>query len=74
MVEYEFVCGKCVMLGKLVLVLVWWFWCGFVFCGGFCDGWYGLVYVYVCVNYVCQKIIMLWMLGNGQVVVDLFSF
>ena len=30
----------------------------------------GLVYAYVRANYVRQKTIMLWMLGNGQAVSD----
>jgi len=38
--------------------------------GGFRDGWHGLVYAYVRANYVRQKTIMLWMLGNGQAVAD----
>jgi len=41
-----------------------------VFRGGFRDGWHGLVYAYVRANYVRQKTIMLWMLGNGQPVAD----
>jgi glycosyltransferase involved in cell wall biosynthesis len=66
MAEHEFARGKRATLGKLVLAPAWRFWRGFVFRGGFRDGWHGLVYAYVRANYVRQKTIMLWMLGNGQ--------
>ena len=70
MAEHEFARGKRATLGKLVLAPAWRFWRGFVFRGGFRDGWHGLVYAYVRANYVRQKTIMLWMLGNGQPVAD----
>ncbi len=70
MAEHEFARGKRATLGKLVLAPAWRFWRGFLFRGGFRDGWHGLVYAYVRANYVRQKTIMLWMLGNGQAVAD----
>ena len=70
MAEHEFARGKRATLGKLVLAPAWRFWRGFLFRGGFRDGWHGLVYAYVRANYVRQKTIMLWMLGSGQAVAD----
>lgn len=65
MAEHDFARGKRATLGKLVLAPTWRFWRGFLFRGGFRDGWHGLVYAYVRANYVRQKTIMLWMLQNG---------
>ncbi len=70
MAEHEFARGKRATLPKLVLAPAWRFWRGFVFRGGFRDGWHGLVYAYVRANYVRQKTIMLWMLQHGQPVAD----
>ena len=69
MAEHEHARGKRATLAKLVLAPAWRFWRGYLLRGGFRDGWHGLVYAYVRANYVRQKTIMLWMLGNGQPVV-----
>ncbi|WP_394541497.1 glycosyltransferase family 2 protein [Lysobacter enzymogenes] len=66
MAEHEHARGKRATLAKLVLAPAWRFWRGYLLRGGFRDGWHGLVYAYVRANYVRQKTIMLWMLGNGQ--------
>lgn len=66
MAEHDFARGKRATLGKLILSPAWRFWRGYLFRGGFLDGWHGLVYAYVRANYVRQKTIMLWLLQNGQ--------
>lgn len=68
MAEHDFARGRRATLSKLVLAPAWRFWRGFLFRGGFRDGWHGLVYAYVRANYVRQKTIMLWMLQNGYLV------
>ncbi len=50
---------------NILLNPFWRFVRGFVFRGGFLDGWRGLVYAYVEANYVRQKFIMLWLLQQG---------
>jgi glycosyltransferase involved in cell wall biosynthesis len=70
MAEHDFARGKRATLGKLIVAPAWRFWRGYLFRGGFRDGWHGLVYAYVRANYVRQKTIMLWMLQNGQAVAD----
>ena len=69
MAEHDFARGKRATLGKLVLAPAWRFWRGYLFRGGFRDGWHGLVYAYVRANYVRQKTIMLWMLQKQQPIV-----
>lgn len=66
MAEHEHARGKRASLGKLILSPAWRFWRGYLFRGGFRDGWHGLVYAYVRANYVRQKTIMLWLLQNGR--------
>lgn len=66
MAEHDFARGRRATLRKLVLAPAWRFWRGYVLRAGFLDGWHGLVYAYVRANYVRQKTIMLWLLGNGQ--------
>lgn len=66
MAEHEFARGKRASLAKLILSPAWRFWRGYVFRGGFLDGWHGLVYAYVRANYVRQKTIMLWLLQHGR--------
>lgn len=70
MAEHEFARGKRASWSKLVLAPAWRFWRGYLFRGGFRDGWRGLVYAYVRANYVRQKSIMLWLLQHGQAVSD----
>ena len=69
MAEHDFARGKRATLGKLVLAPAWRFWRGYLFRGGFRDGWHGLVYAYVRANYVRQKTIMLWLLQKQQPIV-----
>jgi len=66
MAEHDFARGRRATLRKLVLAPAWRFWRGYVLRAGFLDGWHGLVYAYVRANYVRQKTVMLWLLGNGQ--------
>ena len=70
MAEHDFARGKRATLGKLVLAPAWRFFRGFVLKAGFLDGWPGLVESFVSANYVRQKTIMLWLLQNGQPLVD----
>lgn len=70
MAEYEFARGRRATLAKLVLAPAWRFFRGYVLRGGFLDGWHGLVEAYVSSNYVRQKAVMLWLLQNGQPLVD----
>ena len=70
MAEHDFARGKRATLGKLVLAPAWRFFRGFVLKAGFLDGWAGLVESFVSANYVRQKTIMLWLLQNGQPLVD----
>ena len=66
MAEHDFARGKRASLAKLVFSPAWRFWRGYIFRGGFLDGWHGMVYAYVRANYVRQKTIMLWLLQNGR--------
>lgn len=66
MAEHDYACGKRASLAKLVLAPTWRFWRGLLLRGGWRDGWHGLVYAYVRANYVRQKTIMLWLLGQQQ--------
>ncbi|WP_425605725.1 glycosyltransferase family 2 protein [Pseudoxanthomonas daejeonensis] len=70
MAEHDFARGKRATLGKLVLAPAWRFFRGFVLKAGFLDGWPGLIESFVSANYVRQKTIMLWLLQNGQPLVD----
>lgn len=70
MAEHDFARGKRASLAKLVLSPAWRFWRGYLFRGGFLDGWHGLVYAYVRANYVRQKTVMLWLLQNRKPVAD----
>jgi glycosyltransferase involved in cell wall biosynthesis len=70
MAEHDFARGRRATLGKLVLAPAWRFFRGFVLKAGFLDGWAGLVESFVSANYVRQKTIMLWLLQNGQPLVD----
>lgn len=66
MAEHDYKRGKRASLAKLILSPAWRFWRGYLFRGGFRDGWHGLVYAYVRANYVRQKTIMLWLLQQGE--------
>ncbi len=70
MAEHEFSRGKRASLGKLVAAPAWRFFRSYVFKRGFLDGWPGLIEAFVSANYVRQKTIMLWLLHNGQPLVD----
>jgi len=70
MAEYEHAKGKRATLGKLVLAPGWRFIRSYVVKRGFMDGWPGLIEAFVSANYVRQKTIMLWLLNNGQPLVD----
>lgn len=70
MAEHEFACGKRATVGKLVLAPAWRFVRSYVVRRGFLDGWPGLIEAFVSANYVRQKTIMLWLLHNGQPLVD----
>ncbi len=70
MAEHEFAKGKRASLTKLVVSPAWRFIRGYVLRGGFLDGWPGLIESFVSANYVRQKTIMLWLLQQGQPLVD----
>jgi hypothetical protein len=70
MAEHEFARGKRATVGKLVLAPAWRFVRSYVVRRGFLDGWPGLIEAFVSANYVRQKTIMLWLLHNGQPLVD----
>lgn len=70
MAMHEHARGKRASLAKLVVAPAWRFWRGYLFRAGFLDGWHGLVYAYVRANYVRQKTMMLWLLQNGQPLID----
>ncbi|AKC86865.1 glycosyltransferase family 2 protein [Pseudoxanthomonas suwonensis] len=70
MAEHDHARGKRATLAKLVLAPAWRFFRGFVLKAGFLDGWPGLIESFVSANYVRQKTIMLWLLQNGQPLVD----
>ncbi|MDR2871362.1 MAG: glycosyltransferase family 2 protein [Xanthomonadaceae bacterium] len=70
MADYDFARGKRASIVKMIVAPMWRFWRGYLFRGGFLDGWRGLVYAYVRANYVRQKSIMLWLLQQGQPVAD----
>ena len=70
MAEHDFARGKRATLGKVIAAPTWRFFRSFVFKRGFLDGWPGLIEAFVSANYVRQKTIMLWLLGNAQPLVD----
>ena len=70
MAEHDFARGKRATIAKLVLAPAWRFWRGYLLRRGFLDGWAGLIEAYVTANYVRQKTIMLWLLQNGQPLLD----
>ncbi len=70
MAEHEFARGKRASLGKLIVSPAWRFFRSYVFKRGFLDGWPGLIEAFVSANYVRQKTIMLWLVQNGQPLID----
>lgn len=66
MAEHEHARGRRAHLYNVVLNPFWRFVRGYVLRAGFRDGWRGLVYAYVEANYVRQKFIKLWLLGQHQ--------
>lgn len=66
MAEYQHARGKRASLRHILLNPWWRFVRGYLLRGGFLDGWRGLVYALVRVEYVRRKAIKLWLLERGQ--------
>lgn len=66
MAEHLYAQGKRATLGKILLNPCWRFVRGYVLRGGFLDGWRGLVYALVRIEYVRRKFLKLWLLQHGQ--------
>ncbi|MCX7513239.1 glycosyltransferase family 2 protein [Frateuria hangzhouensis] len=66
MAEYQYARGKRARLRHILLNPWWRFVRGYVLRGGFLDGWRGLVYALVRVEYVRRKALKLWLLERGQ--------
>lgn len=66
MAEHLFATGKRATIGKMLLNPVWRFVRGYIIRGGFLDGWRGLVYALVRIEYVRRKFLKLWLLQHGQ--------
>ena len=65
MAEHLYARGKRASLAKIVLNPWWRFVRGYVLRGGFLDGWRGLLYALVRVEYVRRKFLKLWLLERG---------
>ena len=65
MAEYQHARGKRARLRHILLNPWWRFVRGYVLRGGFLDGWRGLLYALVRVEYVRRKAIKLWLLDRG---------
>ena len=65
MAEHLHAQGRRATLGKILLNPWWRFVRGYVLRGGFLDGWRGLVYALVRVEYVRRKFVKLWLLQHG---------
>ena len=66
MAEYQHARGKRARLRHILLNPCWRFVRGYVLRGGFLDGWRGLLYALVRVEYVRRKAIKLWLLDRGH--------
>lgn len=65
MAEHLHAQGECATLGRILLNPWWRFVRGYLLRGGFLDGWRGLVYALVRVEYVRRKFLKLWLLERG---------
>lgn len=65
MAEHLHAAGKRATLGKILLNPAWRFVRGYVLRGGFLDGWRGLLYALVRIEYVRRKFVKLWLLERG---------
>ena len=66
MAEHLFAQGKRARLTHIWLNPGWRFVRGYVLRGGFLDGWRGLIYALVRIEYVRRKFLKLWLLQHGQ--------
>jgi glycosyltransferase involved in cell wall biosynthesis len=66
MAEHLYAQGERATLGKILLNPCWRFVRGYVLRGGFLDGWRGLLYALVRIEYVRRKFVKLWLLQHGQ--------
>lgn len=66
MAEHLYAQGKRATLGRILLNPCWRFVRGYVLRGGFLDGWRGLLYALVRIEYVRRKFVKLWLLQHGQ--------
>lgn len=65
MAEHLFAAGKRANVGQILFSPAWRFLRGYVFRAGFLDGWRGLLYALVRIEYVRRKFIKLWLLQHG---------
>jgi glycosyltransferase involved in cell wall biosynthesis len=65
MAEHLFATGKRATLRHIVLNPAWRFIRGYILRAGFLDGWRGLVYALVRIDYVRKKFVKLWLLQHG---------
>lgn len=66
MAEHLYARGKRATLARILLSPSWRFVRGYVLRAGFLDGWRGLLYALVRVEYVRRKFVKLWLLQHGQ--------
>lgn len=66
MAAHMYARGKRASLGRILLSPCWRFVRGYVLRAGFLDGWRGLLYALVRVEYVRRKFVKLWLLQHGQ--------
>lgn len=66
MAEHLYAQGKRATLRQILLNPCWRFVRGYVLRGGFLDGWRGLLYALVRIEYVRRKFLKLWLLQHGQ--------
>lgn len=66
MAEYQYARGKRAGLRHILLNPWWRFVRGYILRGGFLDGWRGLLYALVRVEYVRRKFLKLWLLERGH--------
>lgn len=66
MAEHLFEQGRRARLRHILLNPLWRFVRGYVLRGGFLDGWRGLIYALVRIEYVRRKFLKLWLLQHGQ--------
>ncbi|WP_426286200.1 glycosyltransferase family 2 protein [Luteibacter sp. E-22] len=66
MATEEFAAGKRATLAQIIVSPMWRFFRGYVLRAGFLDGWRGIVYALLRVEYVRRKYVKLWLLQHGQ--------